>query len=84
MWDWADATLVNGVEQGSYQQAACELGLFATESEAEATIRESIEKLLTPPQLCNLFIWLLLDGQVAAPLDIWSQFHESFAQDHFY
>ena len=84
MWDWADATLVNGVEQGSYQQAACELGLFATESEAEAAIREGIEKLLTPPQLRNLFIWLLLDGQVAAPLDLWSQFRESFARDHFY
>ena len=46
MWDWADATMVNGEEQGSYQQAACELGLFATESETEAAIREGIDKLL--------------------------------------
>ena len=38
MWDWADTTIVNEEEQGSFQQAACELGLFALESEAEAAI----------------------------------------------
>ena len=74
MWDWADATKVNGAEQGTYQQAACELGLFATESETEAAIREGIEKLLTPRELRHLFIWLLLDGQVTTPMDLWSQF----------
>jgi len=51
MWDWSDTTLVNSEEQGSFQQTACELGLFAMESEAEAAIQEGIKKLLTPPQL---------------------------------
>ena len=83
MWDWADATIVNSVELGSYQQAASKLGLFATESEAEAAIQEGIEKLLTPPQLRHLFVWLLLDGQVMSPIKLWSQFHHQFTQDHF-
>jgi len=82
MWQWEDATIVNGLEQGSYQQAASELGLFATESEAEAAIHEGIKKLLTPPQLRNLFIWMLLDGQVVGLLEIWNQFFHQFAQDH--
>ena len=82
MWDWADTTLVNGEEQGSFQQAACELGLFAMESEAQAAIQEGIEKLLTPHQLRNLFVWMLLDGQVLAPIDLWSQFQDNFSQDY--
>ena len=84
MWDWAETTIVNGEEQGSYQQAASELGLFATESECEAAICEGIDKLLTPAQLRHLFIWLLLDGQVKTPLDLWTQFRDSFARDHFF
>ena len=82
MWDWADTTIVNGEEQGSFQQAACELGLFALISEAEAAIREGIDKLLTPHQLRNLFVWMLLDGQVVTPMELWTQFIDNFSQDH--
>ena len=82
MWDWADTTIVNSEEQGSFQQAACELGLFAIESEAEAAIREGIKKLLTPYQLRNLFIWMLLDSQILAPMDLWTHFREDFSCDH--
>ena len=82
MWDWADTTIVNDEEQGSFQQAACELGLFALQSEAEAAICEGIEKLLTPHQLRNLFVWMLLDGQVIAPMDVWNRYVDNFSQDH--
>ena len=79
MWDWSDTTLVNGEEQGSFQQAACKLGLFALESEVEAAIHEGIEKLLTPPQLRNLLVWMLLDGQVLTPLDLWMCYLDHFS-----
>ena len=46
-----DARTIDGTLYGTYQEAATELGLFATEKEAKYALLEGIQTLKTPHQL---------------------------------
>jgi hypothetical protein len=43
MWTRADALIENSIIVHSFQEAACEVGIFPTVSEAESGLEEAIE-----------------------------------------
>jgi hypothetical protein len=78
---FAMARTVDDVELGSFQEAALELGLFADSNEAMFAILEAIQALRTPRELHVLFVHLLVNEYVTAPLTLWDTFQENSAYD---
>lgn len=76
-----DLRTVNGVVCDSFQEAATTLGLFANEREAEYTMTEAVDGLKTPRQLRLLFVHLLVNNCVAAPLEFWQRFKQALCLD---
>lgn len=68
------ARTVDNTEHPSFQAAATELGLFADSNEAKYAILEGIQSLRTPRELRVLFVHLLVNECVTAPLTIWEHF----------
>ena len=76
-----DARTVNNVTYETFQDAAIALGLFADQNEAQYAIDEAIATLATPRQLRHLFVHLLVNDCVLAPIDIWSKYQQHMAHD---
>ena len=76
-----DARTVNGVIHETFQEAAIALGLFADQNEAQYAIEEAITTLATPRQLRQLFVHLLINDCVLAPIDIWTTYQQHMAYD---
>ena len=76
-----DTRTVNGVIYETFQEAAIALGLFADRNEAQYAIQEAIATLATPRQLRQLFIHLLVNDCVLAPIDIWTSYQHHMAHD---
>jgi len=66
----------------SYQEAATEMGLFATQKEAEYALLEGIQTLKTPRQLRILFVHLLVNDCVPTPISLWDSPAEHLSFDH--
>lgn len=79
---FTDARTVDHVEYATYQEAACQLGLFTNESEAEMALLEGIQALRTPRQLRILFVHLLVNDCMAAPRAIWDTVQQSLSRDY--
>jgi hypothetical protein len=73
---------VADVEFSTFQEAALELGLFADSNEAMFAISEGVQSLRTPRELRILFVHLLVNECVLAPLDLWEMFQQHFAYDY--
>jgi hypothetical protein len=78
---FAMARTVGDIELPSFQEAALELGLFADSNEATFAILEGVQTLRTPRELRVLFVHLLVNECVVAPLTLWEQFQENLAYD---
>ena len=78
---YLDAHTVNNVTYETFQEAAIALGLFADQNEAQYAIDEAIATLATPRQLRHLFVHLLVNDCVLAPVDIWSKYQQHMAHD---
>lgn len=76
-----DARTINGVVYETFQEAAIALGLFADQNEAQYAIQEAINTLATPQQLQQLFVHLLVNDCVLAPIDIWTTYQQHMAHD---
>ena len=78
-----DTRTVNGVIYEMFQEAAIALGLFADRNEAQYAIQEAIATLATPRQLHQLFVHLLVNDCVLAPIDIWTTYqHHKIGRAH--
>ena len=77
-----DACTVHDTLYDTYQEAATELGLFATEKEAEYVLLEGIQTLKTPCQLRILFVHLLVNDCIPTPMLIWHNLTHNLATDH--
>ena len=75
------ARTVGDTEYGSFQEAARELGLFADRNEATYAMLEAIQNLRTPRELRVLFVHLLVNECVDAPLTLWDIVQEHLAYD---
>jgi PIF1-like helicase len=73
---------VNGEIHTSFQSACLALGIFADESEGEYCIREAIQNLRTPYEIRVLFLDLLTNDCIPAPLHIWQKYHQQFIADY--
>ena len=76
-----DACTINGVIYETFQEAAIALGLFADQNEAQYTIQEAINTLATPRQLRQIFVHLLINDCILAPIDIWTRYQQHMAHD---
>jgi hypothetical protein len=75
------ARTVGGTEYGSFQEAAAELGLFSDRNEATYAILEAVQNLRTPRELRVLFVHLLVNECVDAPLTLWDMVQQHLAHD---
>ncbi|KAJ7923937.1 hypothetical protein B0H13DRAFT_1453125, partial [Mycena leptocephala] len=75
------ARTVGDAEYGSFQEAARERGLFADRNEATYAMLEAIQNLRTPRELRVLFVHLLVNECVDAPLILWDIVQDHLAQD---
>ncbi|PPR05450.1 hypothetical protein CVT24_007467 [Panaeolus cyanescens] len=78
-----DARTVENVVYDTFQDAATRLGLFSETGEGELTIIEAIATLRTPRQIRILFVDLLVNNDIIAPLDIWNQYQHPLLQDYY-
>ena len=76
-----DARTVNGVIHETFQEAAIALGLFADQNETQYAMDEAIATLATPRQLRQLFVHLLVNDCVIAPIDIWTKYQQHMAHN---
>ena len=76
-----DARTVNAVIYETFQEAAIALGLFADRNEARYAMEEAITTLATPRQLRLLFVHLLVNDCVLAPIDIWTTYQQHMAHN---
>jgi hypothetical protein len=72
---------VNGIEHTTYQEAATALGVFASQTEAEYALWESIRALKTPAQLRFFFVHLLITDCILTPIQYWNTFQEHLCLD---
>jgi hypothetical protein len=79
---YEDARTIDGVLYDTYQEAATELGLFATEKEGEYALLEGIQMLKTPRQLRLLFVHLLVNDCVPTPMLIWENLGPHLSLDY--
>ncbi|EAU89526.2 ATP-dependent DNA helicase PIF1 [Coprinopsis cinerea okayama7 len=78
---YEDVRTVNGVQFRTYQEAAIAMGIFTDDDEAIFAIAEAIAALRTPREIRVLFVHLLVNDCVPAPLLVWDEFWESLAYD---
>lgn len=76
-----DAHTINGVIYETFQEAAITLGLFADQNEAQYAIQKAINTLATPQQLRQLFVHLLINDCILAPIDIWTSYQQHMAHN---
>ena len=72
---------INGIVHETFQEAAIVLGLFTDQNEAQYAIQEAINTLATPCQLCQLFVHLLINDCILAPIDMWTTYWQHMAHD---
>jgi hypothetical protein len=73
---------INGKLHTSFQAACLILGIFADETEGEYCICEAIQTLWTPYEIHILFLNLLTNDCIPAPLHIWQKYHEQFIANY--
>ena len=78
---FTDARTVNGAVCQTFQDAAIQLGLFGDQNEAQYAMQEAVETLYTPRQIRILFVHLLVNDCVTAPIQMWEDFKQSLALD---
>lgn len=78
-----DARTIDGTLHNTYQEAAMALGLFCQNSEAHLSIQEAVGALHTPRQLRLLFVHLLVNDLLDAPIHTWECFKDDFTRDFF-
>ena len=78
---WEDLRTVGGVLYPSFQAACLALGLFADKDEAQVCMQEAIDTLRTPQQLRFLFVHLLTNSCIDAPLKFWDTFQLEISED---
>jgi hypothetical protein len=77
-----DTRTVEDVLYDTYQEVATQLGLFATEKEAEYALLEGIHNLKTPRQLHLLFVHLLVNDCIPTPMLTWAKLALDLSLDH--
>ena len=77
-----NACTIGGEIHSTFQEAAIAMGLFADNNEAELAMQEAIITLKTPRQLRLLFVHLLVNDCVTAPLTLWNMYSSTMAMDH--
>lgn len=77
-----NACTIGGEIYSTFQEAAIAMGLFADNNEAELAMQEAIITLKTPRQLRLLFVHLLVNDCVTAPLTLWNTYSSTMAMDH--
>ena len=75
------ARTVGNVEHTTFQEAATDMGLFADTDEATYAVLEGICSLRTPRELRILFVHLLVNECVTAPVILWETFQENLSYD---
>jgi hypothetical protein len=65
----------------SFQAACVALGLFADRNEAQVCMQEAVDTLRTPQQLRILFVHLLTNSCIGAPLQFWIEFRQKISED---
>ena len=78
---WEDLCTVDGFVYPSFQAACLALGLFADKDEAQVCMQEAIDTLRTPQQLRILFVHLLTNSCIDAPLKFWDTFQLEISED---
>ena len=73
---FSDIQTINGIEHQTFQDAACAIGLFETETEAHYILNKAINRLKTPSQLHFLFIQLLIDENIIILIQFWNTFQD--------
>ncbi len=63
-----DACNINAIKYSTYQEAAPALGIFADNQEAPYCMSEAIANIKTPQQLRILFVHLLINECIPAPI----------------
>ena len=76
-----DGLCVEGVQYDSFQDAACHMGLFADQNEAQYAMHEAIHDLRMPKQMRLLFVHLLINECIPTPIHFWDCFHHDLALD---
>ena len=78
---YEDLRTINDVVYGTFQEAAYELGLFETDSEAQQTMLEAVTHHSSPRQLRFLFCQIITN--ISCPvLEIFQQFQEQLTADY--
>jgi hypothetical protein len=74
---------VDGIIYSTFQEACLALNLFSDETEAEYCFTEAIQMLHTPCQLRLLFVHMLSNNCITAPVAIWDKFQQSLSEDFY-
>ena len=75
------ARTIDGKLLPSFQEAANEHGLFLQRHESSLALLEATSSLRTPNQLRYLFVDLLINNCVPAPLLLWQEFAHDLTKD---
>ena len=78
---WEDLRTIGGSIYPSFQAACIALGLFADKDEAQVCMQEAVDTLSTPQQLRILFVHLLTNSCIDAPLKFWDMFRLKISED---
>ena len=78
---WEDLQTIDGTTHPSFQAACLALGLFTDKDEAQVCMQEAVDTLRTPQQLRVLFIHLLTNSCINAPLQFWNEFRSKISED---
>lgn len=75
-----DIRTVDGTTYQKYKEAARAMGLVGNDDELENCLAEACE-IAMPRQLRQLFVKILLFGEVKEPRDLWRQFKDHLSED---
>ena len=78
---WKDLRTIDSVLYPSFQAACLALGLFADRNEAQVCMDEAVKTFHTPYQLRILFVHLLTNSCIDAPLQFWDEFRSDMSKD---
>jgi hypothetical protein len=78
---FSDLRTVEGIEHGTFQEAATAMGVFANQTEGEYALQESTRALKTPAQLRYFFVHLLITDCVMTPIHCWNTYKDHFTLD---
>ena len=73
-------TLPDGTQCESYKETAVMFGLLATDNKWNECLAEAMSSFM-PYQIRTLFVTILVFGEPAAPLDLWTKYKDSMGED---